>query len=52
MITFDKIVHKLSKKAGNVVLLKDIEELVDPENARGEGGKREVYKTIYRLKSE
>ncbi len=27
-------------------------EIIDPENTRGPVGKREVYKTIYRLKAE
>jgi hypothetical protein len=32
--------------------LEDLVEIIDPENTRWEAGKREVYKTIYRLKSE
>ncbi|MFZ4461844.1 MAG: hypothetical protein ACOYN2_04980 [Patescibacteria group bacterium] len=34
------------------MLLDDLLEIIDPENSRGTAGKREVYKTIYRLKSE
>ncbi len=51
VLTFNKIVNKLWKMSGKIILLSDIEEIIDPENARWKEGKREVYKTIYRLKA-
>ncbi len=48
MIDFNKIVKKLLQRQGNIVLLQDIEEIIDPTNARREG-KSEVYKTLSRL---
>lgn len=52
MIEFHKIVKKLSTRPSKIVILDDLLEIIDPENSRGAAGKREVYKTIYRLKSE
>lgn len=49
---FNKIVKKLSRKPGIAIDLEDIAEYVDPGFARGEAGKRDTYKTAYRLKSE
>ncbi len=52
MISFDKIVHKLWTKKSSIILIDDLVELVDPDNSRAEVGMREVYKIVYRLKSE
>ncbi|MDQ1344102.1 MAG: hypothetical protein QG650_822 [Patescibacteria group bacterium] len=49
---FNKIVKKLSKSPSKVFDLEDIAEFVDPGFARGEGGKRDAYKLVYRLKSQ
>ncbi len=52
MISFDKIVYKLWLKKSPILLIDDLVELIDPDNSRAEVGMREVYKTVYRLKSE
>lgn len=52
MIEFHKIVKKLCTRPSRIVILDDLLEIIDPENARGALGIREVYKTVYRLKSE
>lgn len=52
MISFDKIVSKLCVKSSPVILMEDLVELIDPENARGEEGRREVYKMAYRLRAQ
>lgn len=33
-------------------MIDDLIDLIDPDNSRAEVGMREVYKTVYRLKSE
>ncbi|PZM85059.1 hypothetical protein DLH72_02280 [Candidatus Gracilibacteria bacterium] len=50
MITFDKIVKKLLKKSGNVMLKSDIFEIIDPEQKKSNQSK--IDKTIYNLKSK
>lgn len=52
MISFDKIVSKLSAKRSPVVLMDDLVELIDPENARAEEGRREIYKMAYKLRAQ
>jgi len=52
MISFNKIVHKLLLRKSPILLIDDLLELIDPENTRAKEGMREVYKTVYRLKSE
>ncbi|RKW22780.1 hypothetical protein D8B46_04835 [Candidatus Gracilibacteria bacterium] len=50
MITFDKIVKKLLKKSGNVMLKSDIFEIIDPEQKKSYQSKTD--KTIYSLKAK
>lgn len=48
---FNKIVKRLSNKIDDIVDQDDLFDFVDPGNARGEAGKRDVYKLTYALKS-
>ncbi|MDD3646284.1 MAG: hypothetical protein PHH06_02640 [Candidatus Gracilibacteria bacterium] len=50
MISFNKIVNKLSKKCGKVIFKNDIFELIDPELKKENNTL--VDKTIYKLKSQ
>lgn len=52
MITFDKIVHKLWKLEWKVLSISNIWDIIDPDYSKGNTRhKQEVYKLIYRLKS-
>ena len=48
MISFDKIVIKLSQKSGSIILLEDIYEIIDPTHART-GAAPQVAKLVYKL---
>lgn len=50
MISFDKIVKKLLKKSGKVLLKSEIFEIIDPEQKKSNQSK--VDKTIYNLKAK
>lgn len=50
MINFDKIVKKLLKKSGKVLLKSEIFEIIDPEQKKSNQSK--VDKTIYNLKAK
>lgn len=52
MITFDKIVKKLLKYENSILNIKDIWEIIDPDfSSWNKKHIAEIYKTIYRLKS-
>lgn len=50
MISFDKIVKKLLKKSGKVLLKSEIFEIIDPEQKKSNQSK--IDKTIYNLKAK
>ena len=50
MMDFDKIVKKLLKKSGKILIKDDIFELIDPEKKSINDTR--VNKLIYRLKSD